>query len=212
MTTDTLASSREHLSLSQIITGRRSVRRYLDRPVPREQILEVLEAARWAPSPHGRQPWRFAVITREEPRHALVEAMGAEWRRQLALDGQDEATITARLEKSRARIFGAPVLIIPCLYLADLDTYPDEARNAAEATMAVQSLGCAVQNMLLAAYALGLDTGWMCAPLFCPQAVVAALDLDPALIPHALITLGYAAADPQRRGRRPLEELVVRFD
>ena len=40
----------------------------------------------------------------------------------------------------------------------------------------------------------------------------AALDLDAALIPHALIPVGYAARDPKRRPRRPLEELVVRFD
>jgi hypothetical protein len=52
----------------------------------------------------------------------------------------------------------------------------------------------------------------MCAPLFCPGVVVGALDLDPALIPHALITLGYAAADPVRRDRLPLERLIVRFD
>ena len=78
--------------------------------------------------------------------------------------------------------------------------------------MAIQSLGCAVQNMLLMAYQLGLDGGWMCAPLFCPGVVGAALDLDPALTPHALITLGYAAADPLRRERLPLERLIVRFD
>jgi nitroreductase len=78
--------------------------------------------------------------------------------------------------------------------------------------MAIQSLGCAVQNMLLMAYSLGLDGGWMCAPLFCPEVVAGALDLDPALTPHALITLGYAAADPVRKDRLPLEQLVVRFD
>ena len=204
--------TRSELSLEAIIKGRRSVRRYLERPVPREHILAVLEAARWAPSPHGRQPWRFAVLTRDEPRRALAAAMGDEWRRQLALDGQDDATIDRRLRISRQRIATAPAIVVPCLYLADLDVYPDAARQAAETTMAVQSLGCAVQNMLLTAYGLGLDTGWMCAPLFCPETVAAALGLDAALTPHALITLGYAAADPARRERLPLETLVVRFD
>ena len=78
--------------------------------------------------------------------------------------------------------------------------------------MAIQSLGCAVQNMLLTAYRLGLDGGWMCAPLFCPEVVRDALALDAALIPHALITLGYAAQDPVRRARRPLDDLIVRYD
>ena len=201
-----------NLNLQEIIKGRRSVRKYLDRPVPREQIEQVLEAASWAPSPHGRQPWRFVVLTRPEPKQCLADSMGAEWLRQLAMDGQDAATIELRRSKSHERILRAPALVIPCLYLAELDQYPDPARAAAEATMAIQSLGCAVQNMLLMAYSLGLDGGWMCAPLFCPEVVVAALDLDPALIPHALITLGYAAADPQRRPRKPLKELIVRFD
>ena len=200
------------LNLMEIIRGRRSVRRYQDRPVPRELIEEILEAARWAPSPHGRQPWRFAVLTRDAPKRALAAAMGDEWRRQLALDGQVPEVIETRFAKSRERIIRAPTIIIPCLYLADLDVYPDAARSAAEMTMAIQSLGCAVQNMLLMAYSLGLDGGWMCAPLFCPEVVVAALDLDAALIPHALITLGYAAADPVRRERLPLDRLIVRFD
>ena len=204
--------SREDLGLTALMRGRRSVRRYLDQPVPRELLMEVLEAARWAPSPHGRQPWRFVVLTNDAPKRLLADAMGDEWRRQLAMDGQATEVVELRRRKSHERILHAPAIVIPCLYLADLDQYPDAERAAAEATMAIQSLGCAVQNMLLMAYHLGLDGGWMCAPLFCPEVVVAALDLDPALTPHALITLGYAAADPVRRDRLPLERLIVRFD
>jgi nitroreductase len=66
--------------------------------------------------------------------------------------------------------------------------------------------------MLLTAYDLGLDTGWMCAPLFCPDIACAALDLDSRLIPQALITVGYIAAEPKRRPRLPLDSLLVRFD
>jgi nitroreductase len=106
----------------------------------------------------------------------------------------------------------APAIILPCLYLEDMDHYPDEKRQADETTMAIQSLGAAIQNMLLMAYDLGLDTGWMCAPLFCPDIVCDALDLDKRLIPQALITVGYAAADPQRRKRLPLSSLIVHFD
>jgi coenzyme F420-0:L-glutamate ligase / coenzyme F420-1:gamma-L-glutamate ligase len=53
----------------------------------------------------------------------------------------------------------------------------------------------------------------MCAPLFCPEKVVEALGLDARLVPHALLTLGYAEGDPpKRRSRRPLDELVVYRD
>jgi F420 biosynthesis protein FbiB-like protein len=193
----------------RIITGRRSVRAYEPHPLSYEQVMQLLEAARWAPSPHGRQPWRFVVLTRPEMRQQLASAMGDEWQRQLALDEQDAAAINQRLDTSYQRILHAPTIILPCLYLEDLDYYPDETRRATEHTMAVQSLGCAVQNMLLTAYSMGLDCGWMCAPLFCPDVVRAALNLNSTLIPHALITVGYAAVEPVRRPRRPLEELVI---
>lgn len=200
------------LDFLPLARNRRSVRAFQPRPVPRAALEEMLTAATWAPSPHGRQPWRFVVLTRAEPKARLAEAMGDEWRAILAQDGQPTDIVQRRLTISRERIRGAPALILACLYLEDLDRYPDPQRQQAEATMAIQSLGAAIQNMLLAAYTLGLDTGWMCAPLFSPDAVRAALDLDATLIPHALIPVGYAARDPKRRPHRPADELIVRFD
>jgi coenzyme F420-0:L-glutamate ligase / coenzyme F420-1:gamma-L-glutamate ligase len=195
--------------LAALVRGRRSVRAFETRPVPRAIVEEAIAAAGWAPSPHGRQPWRFVVVESQERRDALADAMAETWRTQLRLDGQDESIVEARLQKSRDRLQRAPVLIIPCLYLEGLDTYPDAERQHAEETMAVQSLGAAVQNLLLSLYAAGVDGGWMCAPLFCPDVVQAALGLDATLDPHALIAVGYAASDPVRRPRLPLDELIV---
>ena len=198
--------------LPTLIRNRRSVRQFQERPVTREQIEQILEAARWAPSPHGRQPWRFVVLTKPEIKRRLADQMGEDWQRNLEMDGQSADIVNIRREKSRQRILHAPALIIPCLYLEDLDSYPDAQRQADETTMAIQSIGAAIQNMLLMAYDLGLDSGWMCAPLFCPEVVCAALELDTRLIPQALIPIGYAAADPKRRERLPLDRLIVRFD
>ena len=199
--------------LMNVLLGRRSVRRYLDREVPEKAVERVIEAARWAPSPHGRQPWRFAVATRKETKARLAEAMGEEWRSNLEMDGDSAEVVEKRLEGSRRRLLDTPVLVLLCLYLEDLDTYPDAGRQESETTMAVQSLGAAAQNALLAAYSIGLDAGWMCAPLFCPEKVTAALGLAPNLVPHALLTLGYADRDPpKRRSRRSLDALVIYRD
>ncbi len=182
------------------------------RPVERALVEQILEAARWAPSPHGRQPWRFVVVNRQETKTLLAERMGDTWRRNLEMDGQETSIVEIRQQKSHQRILNAPVIIVPCLYLEDLDIYPDEQRQADERAMATQSLGAAIQNMLLMAYDLGLDAGWMCAPLFCPEVVCDTLSLDNRLIPQAMITVGYAAADPKRRPRLPLSSLVVYFE
>jgi F420 biosynthesis protein FbiB-like protein len=192
--------------------GRHVVRQFKPIPVPGEAVEAALEAARWAPSPHGAQPWRFVVLTHAEPKERLADAMAADWRRNLQMDGESKEVVEIRLEKSRRRIIASPVLIIPCLYLEELHIYPDPVRQEAEVTMAVQSIGAAIQNLLLSAYSQGLDTGWMCAPLFCPEIVRGALDLPTTLNPHALINMGYGAKDPPRRPHRPVSELVVRYD
>lgn len=196
-------------NLINIIQGRRSVRRFLPDPVPQAEILGLIAAAGWAPSPHGRQPWRFVILSAAATKQRLADAMAAEWRRQLTLDSQDAQEVDRRLAISRTRIMSAPTLILACLYMAEMDRYPDSERNTAEELMAIQSLGCAIQNMLLTAYDHGLACGWMCAPLFCPDVVRQALELDSALIPQALIPVGYAAAEPVRRPRKTVEELIV---
>lgn len=197
----------------EALYGRRSVRRYLDLPVPPDLVDRVLEAGRWAPSPHGRQPWRFAVVTGDEAKRRLADKMGASWRENLRMDGQEEEVVEKRQEGSRKRLLDAPALVALCLYTGDLDHYPDPDRQVHETEMAVQSLGAAAQSMLLAAHAAGLDAGWMCAPLFSPAAVRSALNLDETLEPQALLTLGYAAGDPpKRRSRLQLEELIVYRD
>jgi F420 biosynthesis protein FbiB-like protein len=199
-------------ALAAIVRGRASVRYFDGRPVARAQIDQLIEAAGWAPSPHGRQPWRFAVLTRREAKMRLADAMGETWQQQLALDGDPPDVIAARREGSRRRVVEAPALIIPCLYTQVLDRYPDPQRQEAEELMAVQSLGAAIQNMLLTAYAAGLDTGWMCAPLFCPEIVRDTLGLPEGLKPHALIAVGYRGREPKRRPRIPPDDLVVHFD
>ena len=190
-------------------TGRRSVRAFAPDPVPRDVVLRAVEAAGWAPSPHGRQPWRFVVVESAAAKRCLADDMAATWTEQLSLDGQDPEIIAIRRAKSQERLVSTPCLIVPCLYVADLDRYPDHDRNAAEVTMAIQSIGAAIQNLLLSVYTDGYDAGWMCAPLFCPDIVRTSLGLDPALDPHAIITVGIAAKDPVRRPRRSAHDLIA---
>jgi nitroreductase len=70
------------MTFDDIIKGRRSVRKLRPDPVPHRLIMEVLETARWAPSPHGRMPWRFAVLTQPQSKQRLAAAMATEWQRQ----------------------------------------------------------------------------------------------------------------------------------
>jgi F420 biosynthesis protein FbiB-like protein len=192
-----------------IIRQRRSIRRYEDRPVPRDTIIALLEAACCAPSPHNRQPWRFAVLTEAAPKAQLAEAMGERLRADRSQDGDPPELIDADVARSRARIRGAPAVIVVALSMADMDTYPDARRRNAEYLMAAQATAAATQTLLLAAEAKGLRSCWMCAPLFCPETVRSALSLPGDWEPQALVTLGYSSEAGRRRPRRPLADAVL---
>lgn len=200
------------LKLDELLRARRSVRRLKPDPVPDELLLRILEAGRWAPSPHGTQPWRFAVLKDLAVRERLADAMSQAWVHNLSMDGQDPEVVAKRLAGSRRRMLEAPVLILVSLYTLDLDRYPDVERQESELRMAVQSLGACVQNMLLTTYQLGLDAGWMCAPLFCPEVVRDTLGLPETHVPQALIPVGFVDAEPKRRPRRPIEELITLWE
>ncbi len=191
------------------IHGRRSVRAYRPDPVPESELAAILESARWAPSPHNSEPWRFAVLRDPAPKERLAAMMGERWAADLARDGVAADVIARELAESHRRVTEAPIVVIVSLVREGLDEYPDPARQQAELLMAAHSVGAAVQNVMLAAYARGLATGWMCAPLFCPDVVVDALDLPAEFSPQGLITMGYPVAWPKLRKRRAMDDLIV---
>ena len=176
------------------IRERRSVRKYQARPVPQEAVEEVLVAAGWAPSAHNAQPWRFIVLADASVKRELAEAMAESWAADMAKDGLN---IEADKRKVRVeRFVTAPVLILACLTMDGMNKFPDEKRQKSERDLAVQSLGAALQNMLLAAHAKGLGACWFSAPGFCKETVRKVLKIPDEIEPEALIAMGYPAEKP----------------
>ena len=192
-----------------LIESRRSIRRYRPEPVPRELLMRLLGAAAAAPSAHNRQPWRYVLVERKEQKEHLAVAMGARLEADRRRDGDDPEAIRIDVARSFARITGAPVVLLVCMTLEHMDAYADAHRSEAERMMAVQSTAMATQNLLLAAHAEGLGACWMCAPLFCPDVVRAALELPKAWQPQGLVTLGYPLEPGKIRPRKPVAEILL---
>jgi hypothetical protein len=149
---------------------------FVTSPSLRRSVTRLLAAAAQAPSPHGRQPWRFVVIGAGTPLRASVRCHERRMARSsLAADGSDAAVIATRIAASCVAYHHCAPPSLPCVDLSVLDHVPRCPRQHAEYLMAVQSIGCAIQNMLLTAVAHGVDGGWMCAPLFCSDTVRHAL-------------------------------------
>jgi coenzyme F420-0:L-glutamate ligase / coenzyme F420-1:gamma-L-glutamate ligase len=199
-------------NLHALLVGRRSIRRYRPDPVSAEVVQRLVQAAASAPSAHNRQPWRYVVIEDAAAKARLAKAMGERLAVDRTRDGDDAEAIRLDVERSFARIAGAPVAILVCLTFDDMDAYPDAGRREAEFLMAVQSTAMATQNLLLAAHAEGLGACWMCAPLFCADTVREALGLTADLRPQGLITLGYPEQPGKARPRKSLADILLRAE
>jgi coenzyme F420-0:L-glutamate ligase / coenzyme F420-1:gamma-L-glutamate ligase len=197
------------VDFGEILHSRRSIRRYTGDAIPAEVIDGLLRAAMWAPSAHNRQPWRWVVVTAPEPKDRLARAMGARLRADRLAEGDASEAVDAVLARSYGRLTTAPVLVVACSSLAGLDLAPGSRGWQAEQAMAMQSVAAAIQNLLLAAQAAGLGACWVCAPLYCPDAVRTALDLPADWEAQALITLGHAAEAKTPSPRLPMDKVVI---
>ena len=135
--------------------------------------------------------------------------MAADYARDLAADGLPQNEISTRLERSKSRILAAPVIIVLCLDMTGMDSYPDETRQSHERTMAVQSTAAAGLQLMLACHAEGLGSVWVCSPLFAPQTARRVLSLPPTWEPQAMFFVGYPVLQPEIRARKPLSEITL---
>jgi F420 biosynthesis protein FbiB-like protein len=197
------------VNLYDALLTRRSIRRYTAQPLPQDTLDRILSAARWAPSAHNRQPWRFAVVQSPSIKATLARTMGEQLRTDRAADGDPQEVIEADVARSYSRITGGPAVIMICLSMSDMDKYPDKRRQEAEHTMAVQGTAMAAQNLMLAAHAEGLGACWLCAPLFAPNAVKDVLGLPRDWEPQGLLTMGYPDGPRKEKARKPLEAVTV---
>jgi len=187
---------------------RRSIRKYSQQQIPTKVLLEILEAASWAPSAHNAQPWRFIVITQPGKKRSLAEAMAKPWLRDLKRDGEPMEARTATAEDSVERFSNAPALVVACSTMENMRRYPDKKRQKSERDLAVQSLGAAIQSLLLAAHGEQLGACWYCAPAFCKDAVKRELKIPREVEPQALIAIGHPAEKPNPPKRKSLDTFV----
>jgi nitroreductase len=113
------------MDVLQAIKDRRSIRKYTPEPVSKEQVTQILEAGRWAPSRGNSQPWKFIVLNDDQTRKELAEAIP-----------------TGKFLTQAPQ--GVAVVV-----------------NPKSAKHPEQEGAAAIQNMLLAAHAIGLGTCWI---------------------------------------------------
>jgi len=194
--------------LHNFLQTRRSIRRFKPDPVSDSVIQNILSTATYAPSAHNRQPWRFVVITSFAVKIQLADAMAEDFERDLLRDGMAPEKVQSQIKRSKERIASAPLAILLCLDMTEMDSYPDEKRQQAERMMAIQSVAAAGLQLLLAAHAEGLGGVWVCSPLFAQETIQKVLNLSESWEPQGMFFIGYPDELPKNKELRDLQGLV----
>ncbi len=185
------------------LRARRSMARVTaDRP-PRAVVRQILEAAAWAPNHRKTEPWRFTVMA-GRAREQLGAVMEASLRARLnATEGDQPGaeSVTALLDRERSKPLRAPVVIA----VAAVPSHRPKVVEIEE----VAAVAAAVQNMLLAAEALGLGAMWRTGQPAYDPAVKRFLGLPDRAYLLAFVYLGYPDLPESRTNAREADHYTT---
>lgn len=200
----------EPMDLFEIIQSTRAMRRLKPDPVPDALIRRILEAGQCAPNGGNAQRWRFLVVRDRAVKEkvqvwykkAFDEVVGPHYLASAPPPGMDRDRLLrqrAAAEYLTEHFHEVPVWIVPCIDHST-ERPPNRAAGA--------SIYPAVENMLLAARALGLGATLTTRHLLHEKETEAALGLPPGVHSYAIIPIGWPVGKfgPVRRG--PLAEIV----
>ncbi|MGA1871123.1 MAG: nitroreductase family protein [bacterium] len=185
----------------ELIKNRRTIRKYKDKPIPKEILEKIIDAGRWGASPHNSQPWFFIVIEDISLRNALIYNINKTSRNYL--------TSTNILFKKSIRILEtAPVIILVYNnhYLSKKVFELEESISSLAYISEIEGISSTIQNMQLVAFSLNLGMAWLTMPLISKEQINNLIATKDELV--AILTLGYPAEKGQRLKRKPLSETV----
>ncbi len=194
-------------ALVKVMTGRRSIRKYLEKEIPREVLEGVINTALWAPSGMNRQDWEIVIVS-GKTRENLAKIVSRSKKHILP---HLEKLFPEKIIKISLQVFenfgGAPVVLlvyvprdIPNISpeMNDVERYHTEFKRFNR----LLSASALVQNLLLAAYAKGLGTCWMTGPKYMEEEINKLVGMeDRELV--ALIPIGYPDQSPPAPPRKP---------
>ena len=208
------------MEFAELVEKRVSVRQFRPDPLPPEHVREMVRLAGLAPSPNNQQPWRFVAVSRKALLQEMADAVRSRLRALLPVTMSEDARRAAQRVEWFSTFFADAPLVMAVtrqpyesviaravagssLSAADFNAmrgYPD-----------VQSIGAAIEHLLLAATGLGYATCWLSGPLVAREALEALLGVQPPQQRAALVAVGLAAVPPiGGHDRLPVDD-ILRF-
>lgn len=202
------------MEVTEALKQRRSIRKFLDREVPGEDVHKILEAARLAPSGLNAQPWRFKVVQDKDQISWLAdEALkGQHWVKGAQVVFICCADLGRYLEDAGAsvRMLGDSGVVPPEMLTSIEEYVRDAEKSSTEMLRCAAATNCsiAITQMMLQAVDLGLGTCWI--GMYEEEIIKDRFELPEHMAVVALLAAGYPAENPAPRPRKAMEEIVLR--
>lgn len=191
----------------QAIYDRRSTRKFLDIPIPKEDMMEILENGIKAPSAKNRQPWKFIVVQgreKEEMLKVFRQGISREENGKAVLPESGQHIADAKYTVSIME--DAPVVVFVVNVLGkDISSELTPEEHVYEICN-MQSVSAAIQNMILAATEKGIGSLWIGNIFFAYEELCRWLSSEGQLA--AAVAFGYPDEFPQERPRKSLGDVV----
>lgn len=204
------------MPLLEVIETQRSIRRVLPDPVDDSVVRRLIELALEAPTGSNGQNWEFIVVRDSAARAQLGAQYRRAWRlygslgKRLAKRRDDGGQMTRILKSVQWQVDHfeeVPVLVVCCLR-AGYGRVPFFPNPPIANSSHYGSIYPSVQNMLLAARAVGLGASLITLPLWSVTVARRALELPMTVEPCCIVTLGWPRGRYGRKSRKPVEKVV----
>lgn len=188
------------------IMNRRSIRKYKPESIPKPIIEQIIKAGIAAPSSKNRQPWKFVVATGDSKEEVIeVFKKGIEREKKMPMLPISAKYINGA-ENTLNIMRQAPVLIFVANTLGTDVTGTLTVEERVSEICNTQSIGAAIENMILEAAELGLGSLWICDTYFAHKELCEWMNVDGEMC--AALALGYADEAPFARPRKRMEDVV----
>ena len=204
------------MELQKAIENRRSIRKFTEEPIPVEDLKKLVKNATLAPNIANAEPWRFIAITNKELIGKMKDKVQKKYDALLST-ASDEVVgkLKERIKHFSSLFNDAPavVAVISQPYQAVVDevlketNFGHDEMNELRNFPNVQTIGAAVQNILLSAVDMGYGACWLTGPMVAKPELEQLLEVKHPETLFAFVALGKPAMNPKAKEKKPFDEV-----
>lgn len=204
------------MDFKELVSERRSIRKFKPDAVSKKDLQDIIATAVNAPSAGNEQMWHFTVITDQAKKEQMADIIATKLG-ELAVKSNMSQEQLKPVVKAATFFVDAPAVIVVTtnVYRSKADRmletagFTDLEIDILRCRPDLQSIGAAIQTLLLAAWEKGYGTCWMTGPCVARPELEKYLGIFAPRSLAALIPIGKAEIIPATRGRKGIEEVIT---